>query len=218
MKSILFTAAALTVLAAAQMPARATTYTLLPNYTQVVFSWTHLGYSNPSAQLAQGTGSMEVDEMMPEKSSVRVELPLSSLHTGVPDLDEHLLSKDFFDAEHFPTASFVSTKVTRAKGKNHYKVTGNLTIHGITKPATLDMMVNGHGPNPRNGLEEVGFDGTLTVKRTDFGMGHFVPIVSDAIEMHLSAEAAEATSYAAEQKKEAEEEAAEKAKAEQEKK
>jgi polyisoprenoid-binding protein YceI len=207
MKSVLFATAALAVLAAAPAPSRATTYTLLPNYTQVVFSWVHLGYSSPSAQLAQGQGSLEVDEQMPEKSSVRVELPLSSLHTGVPDLDEHLLSKDFFDAEHFPTASFVSTKVTKAPGKNHYKVMGDLTIHGITKPATLDMKMNGHGPNPRNGLLEMGFDGTLTVMRTEFGLGRFVPIVSDAVEMHLSAEAAEAVAYAAELKKEAEEQA-----------
>ncbi len=81
------TAAAL--LAFAALPLYAATYTLEPDYTQGVFRWNHLGFSSPAAQFAQGQGTLEFDQANPTLASVKVTIPLSSLHTGVPDLDEH---------------------------------------------------------------------------------------------------------------------------------
>lgn len=194
--------AASLVLAAA--PLYATTYTIEPDYTQAVFRWSHLGFSNPAAQLSQGQGTLEFDPANPTRAAVNVTIALSSLNTGVPALDEHLRSEDFFEVAKFPTASFRSTKVEQGAGKDRLKVTGELNLHGITRPVTLDVAVLKIGANPRTQLPTVGFEATTTLKRSDFGLGAFVPQVSDEIRLQLSSQAVEAKGYAEYLKKQAE--------------
>ncbi|HKR35250.1 MAG TPA: YceI family protein, partial [Steroidobacteraceae bacterium] len=124
-------------LALAAAPLCAMTYTIEPDYAQVVFRWSHLGFSNPAAQLSQGQGTLEFDPANPTRASVQVTIPLSTLDTGVPALDEHLRSEDFFEVAKFPTATFRSTKVEQGAGKDRLRVTGELNLHGITRPVTL---------------------------------------------------------------------------------
>jgi polyisoprenoid-binding protein YceI len=183
--------------AAVSAPAFATTYTLEPNYTQVVFSWDHLGYSHPTAQIAQGTGMLEFDPMEPSMSSLQVTLPVASLMTGVPDLDEHLRSDDFFDVARFPEATFRSTKVEPGMGKDELKVTGSLTIRNVTRPLTLDVKVLKVGTNPRTQVGTVGFNATARLKRSDFGLGAFVPQVADEVGLQITCQGAESKGYAA---------------------
>ena len=183
-------------LALAAAPLCATTYTLEPDYAQVVFRWSHLGFSNPAAQLSQGQGTLEFDPANPTRASVQVTIPLSSLNTGVPALDEHLRSEDFFEVAKFPTATFRSTKVEQGAGKDHLRVTGDLSLHGITRPVTLDVMVLKVGSNPRTSLPTVGFEATTTLKRSDFNLGAFVPQVSDEIRMQIISQGVEAKGYA----------------------
>jgi polyisoprenoid-binding protein YceI len=188
-----------TILAAltlASTPIYATTYTLEPDYTQGVFRWNHLGFSNPAAQFAQGEGTLEFDPANPTRASVTVTIPLSTLYTGVPGLDGHFRSDDFFDTAKFPTATFKSTHVGKGAMKNHLEVAGDLNVHGVTKPVMLDVTVIKIGTNPRTSLPTVGFEATTTLKRSDFGMGKFVPQVSDEIEMHVISQAVEAKAYA----------------------
>ena len=189
----------LTLLAATIVasPALATTYTLEPNYTQVVFSWDHLGYSRPTAQIAQGAGMLEFDPMEPARASLQVTLPLASLITGVPDLDEHLKSEDFFDVAHFPQARFESTRVAKGMAADRLTVTGNLTIRDVTRPVTLDVQVLKQGTNPRTSVATVGFNATGRIKRSDFGLGAFVPQVGDQIELRITCQGAETKAYAA---------------------
>ena len=194
--------AASLVLAAA--PLYATTYTIEPDYTQAVFRWSHLGFSNPAAQLSQGQGTHEYDPANPTRAAVNVTIALSSLNTGVPALDEHLRSEDFFEVAKFPTASFRSTKVEQGAGKDRLKVTGELNLHGITRPVTLDVTVLKIGANPRTQLPTVGFEATTTLKRSDFGLGAFVPQVSDEIKLQISSQGVEAKGYAEYLKKQAE--------------
>lgn len=186
--------AAALVLAAA--PLYATTYTIEPDYTQAVFRWSHLGFSNPAAQLSQGQGTLEFDAANPTRATVNVTIPLSSLNTGVPALDEHLRSEDFFEVAKFPAASFRSTKVEPGAGKDRLKVTGELNLHGVTKPVTLDVTVLKVGSNPRTSLPTVGFEATTTLKRSDFGLGAFVPQVSDEIRLQITSQGVEAKGYA----------------------
>jgi len=184
-------------LAFAAMPLyAATTYTLDPDYTQGVFRWNHLGFSSPAAQFAQGTGTLEFDQADPVKSSVMVTIPLATLNTGVPALDDHFRSTDFFDTAKFPTATFKSTKVEKGAAADQLKVTGDLSLHGMTKPVTLDVTIVKVGINPRSELATVGFDAMTTLKRSDFGLGKYVPQVSDEIQMHIISQAVEAKSYA----------------------
>src|SRR5258708_35985273 len=188
------TAAAL--LAFAALPLYAAPYTLEPDYTQGVFRLNHLGLSSSAAQFAQGEGPLEFDQADPTKSSVKVTIPLSSLNTGVPALDEHLRSADFFETVKFPAATFKSTRVEKGAAPDHLKVTGDLSLHGVSKPVTLDVTVIKVGSNPRTSLPTVGFDATTTLNRSDFGLGKFVPQVSDEIQMHITSQAVDAKAYA----------------------
>lgn len=203
---------ALAAMAVATPPARATTYTLEPNYTQVVFRWDHLGFSFPTAQVTQGAGELDYDAMNPTMSRIKVTIPLSTLASGVPDLDEHLASDDFFDRAKFPQATFASTMVEKVAAKNRLKVTGNLTIHGVTKALTLDVTLSGIGSNARTGIATIGFNATGKLKRSDFGLGAFVPHVGDEITLQVTCQAAESKGYAAYLEKQALEEKAREAK------
>jgi polyisoprenoid-binding protein YceI len=185
-----------TSLALASASVFATTYTLEPDYTQGVFRWNHLGFSSPAAQFAQGQGTLEYDQRDPAHSSVEVTIPLSTLSTGVPALDDDFRSMDFFDTPRFPTATFKSTRVDKDMAPNRLKVTGDLTLHGVTKAVILEVTVVKVGINPRTSLPTVGFDATTTLKRSDFGLGRYVPQVSDAIQLHLTSQGVEAKAYA----------------------
>ena len=121
-------------------------------------------------------------------------MPLSGLDTHVPALDAHLKEADFFDAAKYPDVTFKSTQV-RAAGADKLMVTGNLTVHGVTRPVTLDVSINKVGGQPMWNAAAVGFDATATLKRTDFGVGAYVPAVSDAIRVHITTEAIESVAY-----------------------
>jgi len=177
-------------------PVLATTYTLEPNYTQVVLSWDHLGYSFPTAQIAQGKGTLEFDPKVPTQAKVSVSLPLAMMATGVPDLDEHLKSENFFDVAKYPEASFTSTKVEPGTSPQRLRVSGNLRMHGVTKPVTLDVEILKVGSNARTGIATVGFNATTRLKRSDFGLGAFVPQVGDEVSLVITCQGAEAKPYA----------------------
>ncbi|PZU08922.1 MAG: hypothetical protein DI606_14560 [Sphingobium sp.] len=202
MRKFLIPAAALIALAGgsalvAQMPTSAPgtkdvakvsggTYKVDGGHTQVVFAWDHMGFTNNAGTIAEPTGTLTLDKANPANSKVSVTFQIANLRTGVAKLDEHLLKPDFFDAAKFPTATFVSTSV-KPEGANGAEITGNLTLHGVTKPVTLDTQFYGVGPNPMTKKENIGFVATGTIKRSDFGMGAFVPLVSDAIELKVIA-------------------------------
>lgn len=195
-------------LALASTPLLASTYTLESNYTQAVVRWNHLGFSSPSAQFSQGEGTLEFDAADPTKSSVTVMIPLAHMTTGVPDLDDDFRSADFFDMARFPTATFKSVKVEKGVMADQLKVIGELSLHGVTKPLTLDVSIVKIGKNPRNDLATIGFAATASLNRSDFGLGKFVPQVSDEIHLQIISQAVDAKAYAAQQKAEAEQEAA----------
>ena len=179
------------ILAVASTPALATTYTLEPNYTQVIVWWNHLGFSEPAAQLGQGTGTLAYDDAAPERSSVTVTIPLATLNTGVAALDEHLKSDDFFDIEHFKSAVFKSTRVMPGATKGHLRVVGTLELHGITKPVTLEVTLMGIGINPRTQVPSIGFDATTHFMRSDFNLGKYVPQVRDEVTLRITTQGAE---------------------------
>jgi polyisoprenoid-binding protein YceI len=197
-------------LALSPLVIHAATYTLEPDYTQTVFRWDHLGFSSPAAQLSLGEGTLEFDAVDPTKSAVAVTFALATLHTGVPALDDHLNSEDFFETNKFPKATFKSTRVEKGARPGELRVTGNLNLHGITKPVVLDVMLAKAANNPRTEVPTLGFTGTAILKRSDFGLGAFVPHVGDEIRMQITTQAVDANAYAKYLKAQAEEEAASK--------
>jgi polyisoprenoid-binding protein YceI len=176
-------------------PTHAATYTFEPEHTQGVLTWNHLGFANPTAQFNTVEGTLEFDQADPTRSSVMVTIPLASMSTGVPDLNEDFRSADFFDFAKFPSATFKSSRVEKGAGAGALKVLGELSVHGVTKPVTLDVTVNKIGTNPRNSVPTVGFEASAKLKRSDFGLGLYVPQVSDEIRIHITAEAAEKNAY-----------------------
>jgi polyisoprenoid-binding protein YceI len=174
--------------AAVTAQAAPVTYAMDPGHTEVLFSWNHFGFSNPTANFGLGEGTIVFDDKDPAKSSVEVTLPLANLDTHVAKLDEHLKKPDFFDADKYPAVTFKSTKV-QALGGNKFKVTGDLTVHGVTKPVVLDATLNKSGEHPMLKVQTVGFDATATLKRSDFGLGAYVPNVSDEIKVRITTEA-----------------------------
>lgn len=177
--SSLLVVASLPVFAASQK------YAIDPDHTQVRITWNHFGFSNPSATFENPKGVVMLDSADLTKSSVSVSMPLSGLHTGVAELDEHLQGPAFFDAAKYPDITFNSTKVEKA-GTDELKVTGDLSIHGVTHPVTLQVHINKIGDNPMTKTPGAGFDAQTTLKRSDFGIGAYVPNVSDAIGVHIT--------------------------------
>ena len=175
-------------LALASTHAAAATYKIDPRHTQVHFTYAHNQYSHLSGRLNEVNGTLEFDPAKPGESSISLELPLASLSTGVPGLDEHLRSADFFDAEKFPTASFKSTKVT-VKDATHFDLTGDLTIKGVTKPATFAVTINHVGENPRRKTPMAGFDAVATIKRADWGIDGMLGATGEDVQLRVSMEA-----------------------------
>jgi polyisoprenoid-binding protein YceI len=199
---------ALAVLALACAPLQATTYTLEPNYTQGVIRWDHLGFVHPTAQFSQGEGSLDFDPAHPTQTKVKVTIPLASLHTGVSDLDEDFRSEDFFDTDKYTTAVFTSSKVEPGTVANQFKVSGDLQLHGATKQVQLNLQLIKTGLNPLTHLPTIGFEAMATLKRSDFGLGKYVPYVADEVQIQIITEVAEAKAYALYLKTQAEKEAA----------
>jgi polyisoprenoid-binding protein YceI len=190
MKSLtsLFAASAVAFSLIAAPVLAADTYKLDPTHTEVTFQWTHMGFSKPTGKFMNAVGSVTLDEADPAKSSVAVSFDINGINTGVTKLDDHLKSPDFFDAAKFPTATFKSTNV-QVTSPTTAKVTGDLTLHGVTKPVTLDVTLNKLGEHPMKKKKAAGFSATGTIKRSDFGMAMFVPAVSDEIDLEITAEA-----------------------------
>jgi len=184
-------AAALVFAAASPAFAEGVTYRIDPSHTVVLATWNHFGYSHPSANFGGATGTIVYDADAPEKSSVEVVLPMSGLDTFVPKLDEHLKTADFFDAEKYPQATFRSTGV-KALGEGRLEVTGTLDLHGVQKPVVLEATLNKAAPHPMGKVRAIGFDATATLKRSDFGISMYVPMVGDEIALRITTEAAEA--------------------------
>ena len=157
------------------------------NHRNVRFTFNHFGFSNISGSFEQLEGHVMLDTADLTKSSVEVKIPVASIHTGVPKFDEHLKSADFFEAAKFPDATFKSTGVT-SSGAGKLAVAGDLTMHGVTKPVTLDVTVNKLGEHPMAKAPWAGFDATTTIKRTDFGLGLYAPNVSDDVKITISVE------------------------------
>jgi polyisoprenoid-binding protein YceI len=177
---------------AAQMPGApqvsrvlAGTYKVDPNHTQVTWTVNHMGFSMLQGQFGASGGTVTLDPARPQATKIEVTFDLTQLSTTSARFATHLKSPDFFDVANNPTARFESTAV-RVQG-NRATVTGNLTIKGVTKPVTLQAEFIGAGPNPQSKKTNVGFRATGAIKRSDFGLGMAVPVVSDRVDLQINA-------------------------------
>ena len=180
-------ALALTAFAGAAFAAPVS-YRIDPGHTNVLASWSHFGFSHPSINFGQADGTIVYDADDVSASSVEVKLPLNGMSALADEFYEHLTGDGWFDAAKYPDATFKSTRV-EAAGEGKLKVTGDLTVKGVTKPVVLEVTLNQAGEHPMTKAQSIGFDATGTVKRSDFGLGKYVPNVSDEVQLRITTEA-----------------------------
>ncbi|GJE14155.1 YceI family protein [Methylobacterium longum] len=187
--ALLIAAPAATAVRAQTPPTRdpaqiqAGTYAVDPGHTQVGWRVSHMGFSNYAGGFSDVSGTLELQPKNPASAKLSVKIPVASVTTTSAKLTDELKGDQWLDAAKFPDMTFVSTKVTPA-GKDHAKVTGDLTLHGVTKPVTLDVTLVGAGVNPLSKKVTVGFEATGTLKRSEFGVKTYVPLIGD--ELHLT--------------------------------
>lgn len=162
------------------------TYKVDANHTQVIWEVNHMGFSMLEGQFGPSEGSITIDPRNVAATKLDITFQVDALSVTSAAFATHLKSPDFFNAAQYPTARFVATKVT-AKGTTGATMTGNLTIKDQTKPVTLDVKFVGAGANPMSKKLNFGFVATGVVKRSDFGLGMAVPIVSDNVELTVHA-------------------------------
>ena len=187
MKSLITTTLFAATIATASY-AEPANYTLDASHSQIIFSYDHLGFSTTYGMFSGFEGDIVFDADAPEKSSVTVSMPASSMFTGWERRDGHFLSPDLINAAANEIVSFTSTSI-EVTGDDTANITGDLTFAGVTKPVVLAAKLNKMGPHPRSQKPWLGFDATTTLLRTDFGVGMAAPFISDEVAIQISIEA-----------------------------
>ncbi|MDR3508042.1 MAG: YceI family protein [Caulobacteraceae bacterium] len=168
----------------AKVPAGA--YAVESSHTRVLFAINHMGFTTYYGDFTGVSGSLTVDPAKPAASAVSVSIPTASISTTNATLDAELKAADWLDAAKYPTITFKTTSVTPT-GASTADVTGDLTLHGVTKSVTLAAKFNAVGPNIMTRKITVGFDGTAHIKRSDFGVTKYVPLIGDQVDVIISA-------------------------------
>jgi polyisoprenoid-binding protein YceI len=162
------------------------TYQIEPYHTQVAFSISHFGFTDFSGLFSGASGTLALDAAKVGISKLDVSLPVESVLTTVPALDKELKGEQWFDVAKFPKATFVSTKITKVSDGTA-TIVGDLTLHGVTKPVTLKARLIGAGTNPLDKSSTVGFEATATIKRGDFGIKQYLPLLADEVTLKIAA-------------------------------
>lgn len=183
-------AAALVMAAAAQAapPAapRSGVYAVEPSHTEVMFGIDHLGFSTYYGQFPGASGTLTLDANAPAKSALDISIPVASVMTASPKLNEELAGPQWLDAGKFPTMTFHATKIVKT-GAATADVTGDFTLHGVTRPVTLKATFHGAGAHPMTKAYTVGFDATGHISRKEYGVSTFEPLLGDDVQLTLSA-------------------------------
>jgi polyisoprenoid-binding protein YceI len=176
-------------LAAPLALAQTSTWVSDPNHSEVDFSIIHMSVSKVHGRFGNVKATIVYNQADPTKSTVTATIGVDTVDTGVDARNMHLKSPDFFDVATMPTATFTSTSVV--KNGNHLTVTGNLTLHGVTKPVVLDVEGPNGSMNDPKGQVHTGFSATTTIDRTAFGIGTKFPAVmlGDDVSLDIELEA-----------------------------
>jgi polyisoprenoid-binding protein YceI len=167
-----------------EVPAGA--YTIDTKETLVRYEVLHFGSSDFWGTFPGATGSMRLDPKSLGATQFEVKVPIATIETTNRELDGELFSDEFFDAENYPYLSFVATAVKRT-GPQTLAISGKLSMHNVTRPVVLNATFVGGGPSPFDSKEMIiGFRAAAAVKRSDFGLGKYVPIVSDETRIVIS--------------------------------
>lgn len=180
-------AGALFTLAAPAYAAKPDAYTFDKVHTQIFFSVSHLGFSFSTGSFTGFDGGFTFSTEKPEQSSVNVTIDASSLSLHDAKWEEHVKSADFLNVAEHPSISFKSTKVEKT-GDNTGRITGDLTLLGVTKPVTLEVVFNKAAIHPYSKQFVAGFSATAALMRSDFGMDYGLPGIGDEVNISIEVE------------------------------
>jgi polyisoprenoid-binding protein YceI len=158
-----------------------------PRHSKITWSVSHFGFHTYVGQFSSFTGSLTLDPKAPQSAQLSVTIDTNTLGTLNPALDTHLKSADFLDVAKFPEASFKATSVKRT-GDKTADITGDLTLHGVTRPVVVQATFNQAGTAPTDRKYTVGFSGKAVVKRSDFGIKTYVPAIGDDVTLQIETE------------------------------
>jgi polyisoprenoid-binding protein YceI len=161
-------------------------YAVEPIHTRVLFAVSHLGFTTWYGEFSKVSGSLSLDPKAVGKSMLEIHIPVDTVSTGNAKLDGELKDQPWLDAAQFPEIVFKADKVTET-GKDSAKVAGSLTLHGVTKPVVLTVKFNGAGTNVLDKHYTVGFEVSGKIKRSDFGMKTYLPLIGDDVDLIISA-------------------------------
>jgi polyisoprenoid-binding protein YceI len=164
----------------------ADSYSIDPRHTFPIYEISHFGWSTQRGRFDKTSGKIVLDRTA-KTGSVDVTIDVGSVDTGVDKLNEHLLSEDFFNAAKFPTITFKASKIVFS-GDTPASVPGEITILGVTKPATLSISRFSCGQHPMLKKEVCGADASTTIKRSEFGMIKYVPAIGDDVKLLINVE------------------------------
>jgi polyisoprenoid-binding protein YceI len=163
------------------------TYEVDPSHAKVTWTVSHFGLSLYRGQLTDLTGKLSIDPKEPERAVLQVTIPMDKGGTFHEGLDAHLRTADFFDVPNHPEARFSSSRVERLD-ERRARVTGDLTLRGVTKPVAFIGTFNAAGVHPVTKRYTIGFDGQTTIRRSEFGVSYAVPAVGDEVRLDLAVE------------------------------
>ena len=166
-------------------------YVLDPSHSQIVFSYIHLGFSTSYGMFSGFEGKISYDAEAPASSSVEVAFPVKTMLTGWQARFDHFMSPDFFGANADSNVTFKSTAI-EVTGEKTAKITGDLTLNGVTKSVVLDAALTQAMEHPMEKKPWLGFTGATVVKRSDYNLGMFAPYISDEVTIQISIEAKKA--------------------------
>ena len=161
-------------------------YSIEPNHTRVVFGVSHKGFTTFFGEFRKLTGGATLDPKNLAATKVDLTVPVATITTQIPVLDEELRSKPWFDAATWPNITFKSTSVKQT-GPGAADVTGDFSFHGVTKPLVLHVKFNGSGMDLNEKAEIAGFTVTGSFKRSDYNFKTDVPLISDDVELNIQA-------------------------------
>ena len=168
----------------ATVPAGA--YAIEPVHTQVEFSVLHLGFTNYGGVFSNASGDLTLDPKSLAAAKLDIAVPVNTVATTSDKLNEELRGAQWLDAQQYPTMTFHSTKIART-GPTTADVAGELTLHGVTKPVVLKAQFVGAGVNPLSKAYTVGFQVTGKIKRSDFGVKTYLPVIGDEVQLNIAA-------------------------------
>lgn len=166
--------------------AEAGTYAIEPEHTRVRFDVTHFGFTKYDGEFRKVSGTLTLDPADPDASKVDITVATDSVTVPNAKLKEELDGGQWLDAAKFPQITFKSTKVART-GADTADVTGDFTLHGVTKPLTLHVTFNAAGVNPADKHYTSGFEARGRIMRTEFGVKTYAPMISDAVDIDIDA-------------------------------